>query len=126
MRIQDIIVKLIHLPKSFHSSDLSMYELLKQTGYFDVYNQVSEAGIYDTLVRYPECVDEWIAYSEDKRTSSGWYMKKKKDTLYEVGYISNTTDGNVATMYVDRIGACAAFIKHELEDIRKTEGEEWD
>jgi hypothetical protein len=29
-------------------------------------------------------------------------------------------------MYVDRIGACAAFIKHELEDIRKTEGEEWD
>jgi hypothetical protein len=97
-----------------------MYELLRQTGYFKLYDEVSEAGIREALARHPECVDEWISYSEDKRARSGWYIKQEDDTIYKVGCLSPEGGKNIETTYVDRIDACAVFIKHELEDIRRT------
>ncbi len=118
MRKDDILVDLVHLPRRFNASKMSMYELLRQTHYFELYDEVSEAGIRETLARHPECVDEWISYSEDKRTSSGWYIKQENGTSYKVGCLSPKGDKNIETSYVDRTDACAAFIKHELEDIR--------
>jgi hypothetical protein len=95
-----------------------MYELLRHTGYFEAYDQVCEAALCDTLARYPECVDEWILYSEDKRTTSGWYIKQEEDARYKVGYFSGKDGEDSETTYFDKIAACAAFIKHEVEEIR--------
>ena len=118
MKTEDILVDLIRLPRMFNAGDVSMYELLRQTGYFELHDQISEAAIRQTLDWHPECVDDWISYSEDKRTSSGWFIKQENSAKYRVAYFSCEGDKGLQTSYVDRIEACAAFIKHELEDIR--------
>jgi len=118
MRMGDILFDLIHLPRRFNAGRMSMYELLRQTGYFEMHNQVSESGIRQTLVRHPECIDDWISYSEDKRTSSGSYIKQEDGTRYKVGCFSEKSGKAIDTSYIDRTDACAAFIKHEIEDIR--------
>jgi hypothetical protein len=118
MRKRDILVDLVELPRMFNVGGMSMYEILKQTGYFELDNEVSETDIRKILARNPECVDEWISYSEDKRTSSGWYIKQENCTTYKVGCLLPKGRKGIETIYGDRTDACAAFIKHELEDVR--------
>jgi hypothetical protein len=95
--------------------NLSIYELLKRTGYFDVADKISEKDIYDELILYPDFVDDWLRYSTDKRGSSGWYF-----TLGTKGYLVGffSKDGDSRTVYDDKLHACAIFIKHELEEIK--------
>ena len=110
-----IIKKIIFLPETFAIANVSVYSLLKESGYFEIYEQVSETDIFEMLVQYPECIKQWLSFSEDKRSSSGWYFKQGDNGEYIVGI-----QGNVKTInYLDEVEACAAFIKREIEDIRK-------
>jgi hypothetical protein len=122
MKKDDVLVTLIHVPRRFNASAMSIYELVRQTGYFELNDEISEADIRGILARHPECVDEWISYSGDKRTSSGWYIKQEDGTRYKVGYLSPKGGKDIEIRYVDRTDACAAFIKHEIEDIREKIG----
>lgn len=98
---------------------MSIYNLLKETGYFEMHDQVSDDSIQKMLNHHPDCIDEWIIYSQNKRTSSGWYFKQEGKDSYIVGYFGGTDSENVQLRFADRIAACAAFIKRESEDIRR-------
>ena len=112
--IQDII----SLPKRFYSEEhVSFYSLLKLSGYFELYEQIGEADIFAALTQHLEYADQWLSWSENKRSSSGWYLKEIENGKYVVGYfplhndLKNTCD--------DKIEACSIFIKREIEDVRK-------
>jgi hypothetical protein len=115
----DIANSIIYLPEKFYRQrDVSMYFLLRESGYFEMYDQISEKNIFDELTKNPECVGQWLNWSEDKRSSSGWYFKQNENKFYIVGYFppqDNLKDRN----YFDITEACAAFIKQEIEAIRK-------
>ena len=115
-----MVGQLVTLPRRFHSlGNVSMFSLLEVTGYFGIHEQVSEADIRAALVRCPECVQEWFQYSEDKRTSSGWYLTENDEECYETGYIADVHTCTNRVQHDKAIDACAVFIKHELEDIRR-------
>ena len=119
MENYQIIHDIIFLPKKFYEyGDISMYSLLKDKGYFEIYNQISEKNIQDVLARNPECIKLWQIWSENKRSSSGWFLGKNEDRKYTVGYIPAKEDLK-STEYFDVIEACAAFINREIEQIRK-------
>jgi hypothetical protein len=120
MKKSDIVGQLVTLPRQFHSpGNVSMFSLLEVTGYFGLHEQVSEADIRAALVRWPECVQEWFQYSEDKRTSSGWYLTENDGQCYETGYVVEAHTRTKRVQHDNAIDACAVFIKHELEDIRR-------
>ena len=60
------------------------------------------------LEKYPNLCKEWILYSEDKRTSGGWYIKKNN----EIGQIINP-DSRVNFDSLSE--AVAEYIVHELD-----------
>lgn len=121
MKERDITDKLIKLPSMFHRrGNVSIYDLLKETGYFEMNQQISEKIIQAALLQHPECVDEWLNYSEDKRTSTGWYLRQEGINTYVIGFIEKEIGGKRQSRFIDRITACAAFIKREVEDIRST------
>jgi hypothetical protein len=95
------------------------FSLLEVTGYFGLHNQLSETDIRAALVRCPECVQEWFQYSEDKRSSSGWYLTENDEECYETGFIADAHTRTNRVQHDNAIDACAVFIKHELEDIRR-------
>ena len=111
-----IVNDIIFLPKTFRSQgNVSFYALLEKSGYFQRYDEISEADIYNELAQNLECVDQWLLRSADQRCN-GWYFQQK-DGKFIVGYcppqkIFETTE------YVDGIEACATYIKREIENIR--------
>ena len=119
MNKSDMLEQIATLPRRFHSlGDVSILSLVKASGYFGPHDQVSEADIRAALARCPECIREWLQYSEDKRTSSGWYLTHNDEGFYEVGYITEHAERQQRLVYSNCTDACAAFIKHELENIR--------
>jgi hypothetical protein len=112
-----IIKNIIFLPKRFSEGNTSIYSLLKESGYFEQHNQISETDIFEELLQHLECIEQWISLSDDKRCSSGWYFKQADNGRYIVGYFP--PKGNLNTSeYNNKIEACAAFIKREIEYIR--------
>ncbi len=117
MNKADLINKIIYLPKQFHSlGNVSMYSLLEESGYFEMYDQVNEVDIMKGITENSECINDWIILSEDKRCS-GWYITQNSIGGYVVGYFPETENFKLTT-YIDVKEACAAFIKREIESIR--------
>ena len=117
MHANDLAEHLIWLPRQYrHLRTVSMCNLVNKTGYFAVHAQVSVDAIREALARHPECIDDWLRHSEDKRTS-GWYFMKQGEQSYVVGCVG-IPDQNMESTSVDAIEACAEFIKREVESIR--------
>lgn len=95
----------------------SFLELLEETGYFQVHGNISEKTIEKQLKRHPECVDEWISYSEDKRSDSGYYIKRE-GKIYIIGYLDKQGEIQILEKTNNAVKACAIFIIKEVEDIR--------
>ena len=118
MKVNDALNGLINLPRKFNSViNKSIYDLLKETGYFEIHDKISVESIRNRLAQSPEYVEDWILYSKDKRNSSGWYFKQEDSQRYVVGFL-NGKGNNSHKEYADRLEACAIFIKHEIDNIR--------
>ena len=120
MKVSVTINGLIHLAHKFDSvGDVSIYNLLKETGYFENHDKIFIKNIRAALKNHPECVDDWMLYSDNKRSRSGWYFKQKGTKGYIVGYLSENKGGNACKEFSNRVDACALFIKHEVDDIKE-------
>jgi len=62
------------------------------------------------LAAYPEVVEQWKAYSSDKRTRGGWYLTGRGDS-WEVG----RGEGGDTSLYGSGEEACSEFILKELD-----------
>ncbi len=119
MDINKIILKIIPLPATYHLvRNQSIYSLLQETGYFEMHDQGDELKILGMITVHPEYIKDWLQYSDDKRTSSGWYFRETDNGRSIVGYYPDMTDKKFK-VYSNINEACATFIKLELEQIRK-------
>ncbi|HNO71685.1 MAG TPA: hypothetical protein PKO16_07945 [Bacteroidia bacterium] len=120
MNTNNLIKSILSLPEKFHTiRNVSIYSLLKETGYFEIHGQINEAIIIDELNKHPEYINHWLNWSDDKRTTSGWYFKQNENGKYVVGY-SPASEQSKQMEYFDLKEACAVFIKREIEEIRKS------
>lgn len=118
MTISETITNIIRLPWNFNNlGNISVYYLLQNSGYFEVYDQITEDAIREMLLSQTEHMNEWLLFSESKRVNSGWFLKKDANG-YQVGYFPAKNIGDQPINYLDKATACAAFIKREIEDIR--------
>ncbi|MCE3295144.1 MAG: hypothetical protein K0R65_858 [Crocinitomicaceae bacterium] len=112
-----MIKNIIDLPEKFYAlGNVSIYSLLKETGYFEIHSKVTEENIIFELSQYPEYVDHWLGWSNDKR-SGGWYFQVKNNGKYLVGHYP-LSEAFKQMEFNDPKEACAAFIKREIEEIR--------
>jgi hypothetical protein len=72
-------------------------------------NEVVAAG----LSRDPALVEDWLSYSEDKRTSSGWFLTRTVDADWLVGYYPT----GPRTRFGNAVEACASFVLKEMAAI---------
>ena len=121
MDASDIALNLIRIPRALGTGGRSLHDLLKEAGYYERHDLIAASDIREALLTDPECIDKWISYSEDKRASAGWYITQG-GFGFTVGYFSSGTGTSGETTFTDRIAACAAFIKKEIEDVRADAG----
>ena len=125
MNISEITKNVLSIPRQFNSlSSVSVHTLLRESGYFEHYKNISEDVIHNALADHPELIQEWMQFSEDKRTCAGWYVTQDTKGQYGVGRISeNAVDDTWKIEYARAIDACTAFIMREIEDIRQNSDE---
>ena len=119
--MNNIATEIVTIPRRMHSEDKSPFTLLKETGYFELHDQVSVSDVREALTRDPACVQEWMQYVDDLRCPSSWYFDFDDDeNQYEVGFFDIKADPNRSNrvQYENATDACAAYIKHEIESIR--------
>ena len=105
------------LPRTFHSrGDVSAYAILEQSGYFDRHADVTPDLLAAILASDTSLVDDWLAFSENKRANSGWYFRQEP-TGFTVGFMGDAGNKLDENSYAGRIEACAEFIKREVEEM---------
>ena len=115
-RINEIAAKVIGMPRQFSiRGDISIYKILEQSGYFENHVAITASEIRKALRAKPGSIQFWLQYSEDKRTSGGWYFKYNDDGSFSIGNLK----GEPETLFLDGIDACAEYIKKEIEEIRE-------
>lgn len=118
MNLHKVIIEITHVPRNLHRlNSVSIYTLLKESGYFETHSLVSIGDIRAALELEPRCVEEWLVYSEDKRCDSGWYFMQTEKNKYVVDYYPPGDKAYIT--YDDPLDACAAFIMKEIEDIKQ-------
>jgi hypothetical protein len=92
----------------------SLRDLLKASDYARHRSSLTVATLAEYLVDRPEVVTQWSMYSDDKRTSGGWYFLERGQgwTIGRLGPNAVPTDER---HYDSAAEACAEFILLELD-----------
>lgn len=93
--------------------DVSMVQLMRESGFAESPDALTPSAVSDYLRQHVHLVEAWVTLSEDKRTNSGWYIRRTLDGSFEVGYYP---DGPRLS-FGDRMQACAEFIVREARAI---------
>jgi len=101
------------VPAEIRRSNRSLREVVHSSGYADLRGQFAPRELAAYLRARPEVIAQWVAYSEDKRTSDGWYLRPP----YSLGRISSEPPPMHEVKHVDLAAACAAFIIAELGEV---------
>lgn len=119
-QIKDSIEKIMHLSYDYRTRrNVSPLTLLKESGYVELHRQINEEEIAAMLNLHPHLVNEWLVWSENKRTGERvWTFSKFEDGGYLVGYSTQSKESEEINT-TDEFKACAAFIKREAEALRK-------
>ncbi len=86
---QEVIHHILTLPERFKSlGNQTFNNLLKDSGCLEISSQIQESDILDAITKHPEIIKSWFSWSEDKRVSSGWFLKENKGK-YFVSFFCN-------------------------------------
>lgn len=61
---------------SMRGEGISLRRALERTQYVATRKRFGPDDLLAVIKRHSGFVEQWIAYSEDKRTSCGWYLKR--------------------------------------------------
>jgi hypothetical protein len=106
----DAIQRICNLPADFRDGEKSAHDLIREAG-IDVRSLTTDS-IAAILKTKPELVTEWLQWSEDKRSSPGYYFLSDGQR-HIVGYYP----GDEQVEFADPIAACADFVVKEVNAV---------
>ena len=110
---------LVWIPKDFKSNDRSVLDLFRAVNPDLSDRKMFVSLVVEALREDPSSTEEWIRYSEDKRTSSGPFILEEDAHDYRVGYY---LDGyQDVTTFDDKPTAVADFLYREALSVLKNE-----
>ena len=130
-----VVERLCALPRDLRVRSASPVELVEATGYFDLRTKLTREAVCDVLRRNTSLVDDWLCWSQDKRTVTRWVFKQVGSD-YEV-YHSELVGAQQVAPYTmrdgrhvityrmtfsDRINACAEYVVREICSIARLAG----
>jgi hypothetical protein len=93
---------------SMGGDGISMREALQITGYAEHRPGVTAAELRRLVVNHPELIEQWLSYSEDKRTDGGWYIRRD-------GKIGRVQKPGTESQYAIIQDAVSEYVVQELD-----------
>jgi len=110
------IARIAGLAVEFRKSGKSMQALVRAARYAELRAWLTHPSLASYFAEHPELVDGWERYSEDKRTSEGWYFSRGSRNA-EVGYVGQKMPSPAIESFTDPGLACATFVLRELDSV---------
>ena len=106
----DNLRKILEIGKNCSSrgNGESLGQLLIQANYLSERKKLQASDLADRIRSCPKYINEWIAYSEDKRTTGGWY-------LLNTGEIGQVLKENTKIQFDSIEEAVSEFVVRELD-----------
>jgi hypothetical protein len=110
------------MPKDHRDrGDVSMLDLLKESG-FEVEHEIPSAkSIKHYLKSNPQLIQFWILETEDQRYSPAWFIDApddgSSDEGWAVGYIERGGFVSQKVTFPDRFHACSFFVVKKVESL---------
>ncbi len=93
---------------SASAGGLALRDAIARTDYAAYRSSFGVPQVQALLAAHPALLEEWLTYSEDKRTEAGWYVLRDG----EIGQLQNPT---AQRSYASTEEAVAQFIVRELD-----------
>jgi hypothetical protein len=93
---------------SMRGEGVSLRQALSRVDYLEARRQFVPQDLVPLLQAHGELIDQWIMYSQDKRTSGGWYVT-------EAGEVGQVDDPNSRMRFASVEEAVAEYIVRELD-----------
>jgi hypothetical protein len=93
---------------SSRGTGLSLRDALSQARYREIRPMLDESLLVQPLRNDPTLIEEWLLYSEDKRTDGGWYLLRD-------GTIGQVRRPGEETRFPSLEQAIAAYVLRELD-----------
>ena len=112
MSTREIVEAICTLPDVFRAGSQSAVDLIRLSGLPESPQSLTRAEVLALLSERPGLVDSWLQWSEDKRTSSGWFFVSEASD-FVVGFHPK----GERLVFSDRTEACAEFVLREAADL---------
>lgn len=100
---------------SVRGEGISLSEALARTSYKELRKNFGPKDLVPIIKTYPALAEEWVSYSEDKRTSGGWYLLNNG----EVGRVDHPELREQFSPFPE---AVAEYVVRELDFWARKEG----
>lgn len=110
----DVVAHICELLGDRGRRRVPLLQLVNESGYRESPELLNVDSTASYLSEHEELIDPWLGYSLDKRTSRGWYIRRRAGA-FEIGYVPVGERETIAIE--DRIRACAEFIVREVQEI---------
>ncbi len=109
-----VIAAICAIPRRFCHEEKSMRDLVAESGYYRVETILALELLHSHLNAEPSLIEDWERWSQDKRTSGGWYLTRSVGGL-TVGSLDGRFEPT--RFYASAMEACAEFIVRELKSV---------
>ena len=94
---------------SYAGEGISLSDALRRSDYAGTRPGLGVTDLLEMLGQHPEFVTDWVAYSQDKRTSGGWYLLATENAI-------GMLDDPHRTISLDTLEqAVSEYVLHELD-----------
>ncbi|MHC5058728.1 MAG: hypothetical protein ACYTKD_29065 [Planctomycetota bacterium] len=104
----DKILRIAH-ETSMRGAGLSLMQALAESGYSEARRELQARDFLPLLQANSQYLAQWVLFSEDKRTSGGWYLIEDPP---EIGRLHHSED---TIRFATLEEAVAEFVVHELD-----------
>jgi hypothetical protein len=108
------IAKICELPLDFKKGDKSSFQLTKESGFDDGNKKSVISAIKDYLELHSSLINDWLMWSQDKRTRGGFYL------IVDMHNIVGSIDPKYKRIdkeFETPIDACSEYIYLEISSI---------
>ena len=109
---QDCIDKICSLPVDFKIVNKSIFKLATESQFPIYADQIDVIDIKTKLQSDIDLIKAWKLYSEDKRTTGGYYFTSK-----HIGAINKNAEVIFRKDFTSDLDACAEYIIREVSSI---------
>ena len=93
---------------SMRGAGLSLRRALSRADYVEARKHLDAQHLVPVIQAHEEFIEQWLMYSEDKRTTGGWYVR-------ETGEVGRIDDPSSTQRFGSIENAVAEYVVRELD-----------